>query len=92
MPFPPAFIFPFRPARSSRSWLRDRGPSKIRGKKLSYGFLEGGALVFEILDFLLHFSLLLFRLERLSHAKSDGALIERLIGLDGHPDLISDPH
>ena len=61
---------------------------------------------FEILDFslLLHaallkgrqlqqlFSFALLCLEGLSHSVCDGALIESLVCLDGHLDLITDPN
>ena len=57
---------------------------------LAYRFLKGGALILKVLDFLLHFSLLLLGLQSLPHAEGNGGFVESLVGLDGHPDLVSD--
>ena len=40
----------------------------------------------------MHFSLLLFGLKGFPHPEGDAGLVEGLIGLDGHPDLIPDSH
>ena len=46
----------------------------------------------EVGDVLSHFVFALLRHERLSHAVSDRALVEGLVGLDRHLDLISHAH
>ena len=47
---------------------------------------------FQVADVLLHLILALLGHEGLAHAVSNGTLVERLIGLDGHLDFVTDTH
>merc|ERR1740133_937583 len=59
------------------------------GLELLHLALQVLLLRLELLDACLHVCLALLRLQRLAHAEGDRRLVERLVGRDGHPDLIA---
>lgn len=53
--------------------------------------LEWCALLLDVLNFYLHFSFALFRLERLPHTVSNWALVQSLVSLYSHLDFVTYP-